>query len=133
MIVSGLLTRVGTQVAAEAVAGAGGATAAGAAGGGGGGSLAGPAGTVIGVAVGLTVGIVIDVWMGKQFEHKMTGRLNEFFDSVTRHLVNGESGRPDSGLSSSLARAVERLNDAQRRAVVAAILEQPKQQQEASR
>jgi hypothetical protein len=114
-VVTGLLARAGTQMAAEGIA-AGGATAAGAAGGGGGGSLAGPAGTVIGAAVGIGVGVAVDWWMSKRFEEKMTAQLNTFFDTLTTHLLDGRDN-DNKGLKAELNAAVDRANKAQRDAV----------------
>src|SRR4029078_11007379 len=90
-------------------------TAAGAVTGGGGGSLAGPAGTVIGAAVGIGVGVVVDWWMSKRFEEKMTTQLNNFFDTLTTALVEGKDG-DNKGLKQSLNEAVDRCNKAQREA-----------------
>ncbi|MDB5321335.1 MAG: hypothetical protein JWN40_2966 [Phycisphaerales bacterium] len=113
-VVVAILSRVGTQIAAETVA-AGGATAAGAAAGGGGGSFAGPAGTVIGLGVGIAVGAVVDWWMSERFEAKMTAQLNGFFDSVDRQLVNGTDKAP--GLERSLNDAVKLGGETQRSAM----------------
>jgi hypothetical protein len=116
-VVTGLLARAGTQMAAEGIA-AGGATAAGAVGGGGGGSLAGPAGTVVGAAVGIGVGVVVDWWMSKRFEEKMTLQLNGFFDTLTAHLIDGSgNGGDGKGFKAVLGEAVDRCNKAQREAV----------------
>jgi hypothetical protein len=119
-VVVAILSRVGTQIAAETVA-AGGATAAGAAAGGGGGSFAGPAGTVIGVGVGIAVGAAIDWWMSARFEEKMTLQLNGFFDSVGRRLMEGTGQSP--GLRVALYDAVKLGGDSQRQAVKAAFEE----------
>jgi hypothetical protein len=119
-VVVAVLSRVGTQVAAEGIA-AGGATAAGAAAGGGGGSLAGPAGTVIGLGVGIAAGAVVDWWMSERFEEKMTFQLNGFFDSVAHNIVEGSKGSP--GLRVALYDAVKLGGESQRRAVKVAFEE----------
>jgi hypothetical protein len=113
-VVVAILSRVGTQIAAETVA-AGGATAAGAAAGGGGGSFAGPAGTVIGLGVGIAVGAAVDWWMSERFEEKMTFQLNGFFDSVTHQLIEGSKQSP--GLRIALYDAVKLGGQSQRQAV----------------
>jgi hypothetical protein len=120
-VVTSVLARVGTQLAARTVA-AGGATAVGTVTGGGGGSVAGPAGTVVGAAVGLAIGVVVDMAMSKRFEAKMTQQLNAYFDTLTHHLIDGgNAGGP--GLSASLTRSVEHLNEVQRRAIHQAMRE----------
>jgi hypothetical protein len=119
-VVVAILSRVGTQIAAETVA-AGGATAAGAAAGGGGGSFAGPAGTVIGLGVGIAVGAAVDWWMSDRFEEKMTFQLNGFFDSVAHQLVEGTPGSP--GLRVALYDAVKLGGESQRQAVKGAFEE----------
>jgi hypothetical protein len=119
-VVVAVLSRVGTQVAAEGIA-AGGATAAGAAAGGGGGSLVGPAGTVIGLGVGIAAGAVVDWWMSERFEEKMTFQLNGFFDSVAHNIVEGSKGSP--GLRVALYDAVKLGGESQRRAVKVAFEE----------
>jgi hypothetical protein len=119
-VVASILSRVGTQVAARAVA-AGGATVAGAAAGGGGGSVAGPAGTIIGIGVGFIAGAAVDWWMSEKFEAKMTDQLNAFFDNVETHLVQGTDKAP--GLEKALKDAVKHGGDAQRAALTNAIEE----------
>src|SRR5688572_698584 len=117
-VVSSILARVGTQVAARTVT-AGGATVAGAAAGGGGGTVAGPAGTVIGLGVGFAVGAAVDWWMSEKFEAKMTDQLNSFFDNVDTHLIKGTPEAP--GLEKALEEAIKHGSDAQRAALTTAI------------
>jgi hypothetical protein len=120
-VVVAVLSRVGTQVAAETIA-AGGATAAGAAAGGGGGSVVGPAGTIIGLGVGIAIGGVVDWWMSAKFEAKMTTQLNSFFDSVDSQLIKGTAQSP--GLERSLTDAVKLGGEAQRGALKRTILQE---------
>jgi hypothetical protein len=117
-VVSSILARVGTQVAARTVT-AGGATVAGAAAGGGGGTLAGPAGTVIGLGVGFAVGAVVDWWMSEKFEAKMTEQLNGFFDNIEVTMLKGTEKAP--GLKRALDDAIRHGGDAQRAALSSAI------------
>ncbi|HEY7115791.1 MAG TPA: hypothetical protein VH475_04340 [Tepidisphaeraceae bacterium] len=125
-VVVAILSRVGTQVAAQTLA-AGGATAAGAATGGGGGSLAGPAGTVIGLGIGVAVGAAIDWWMSERFEARMTEQLNRFFDSVDAQLIKGNERSP--GLERALHEAVRLGGLAQRQALERAIQQQQQELQ----
>jgi len=127
MFVPKLLTGVGSAVATEAAEAAtvtGGGIWADAAAGGGTGTLAGPAGTVVGVGVGLAIGVAIDWWTSDRLESHVTGQCQVFLDTVERQLVEGTAACP--GLRVSFEQAIKRTDQAQRQAIIDALMEAAK-------
>jgi hypothetical protein len=119
-VVTQVLARLGTAMAAEGIE-AGGATLGGAAAGGGGGSLVGPVGTVIGLGAGLVVGAIVDWRMSKRFEAKVTEQCNWFLINLERNM---RDGTPDSpGLKDELGEAAALASRLQREAIQAALKE----------
>lgn len=117
-VITAILTRFASSMTIEAVE-AGGAMLGGAAAGGGAGSLGGPVGTVIGLGVGLAGGAVVDWWMSKQFEEKMSEQCTSFLESVERRLADGGDHSP--GLRKELMDAVHTADDAQRKAILSVL------------
>ncbi len=124
LLVTKLLTGVGSAVAAEAAETAtvtGGGMWADAAAGGGAGTLGGPAGTVIGVGIGLAMGVAIDWWTSDRLESHVTGQCQAFLDCVERQLVDGTDQCP--GLRASFEQATKLADQAQRQAIINALTE----------
>lgn len=124
LLVTKLLTGVGSAVAAEAAEAAtvtGGSMWADAAAGGGTGTLAGPAGTVIGVGIGLAMGVAIDWWMSDRLESHVTNQCEAFLETVERQLVDGTDACP--GLRTSFEQALKLADQAQRQSIIDALME----------
>jgi len=127
VLVPKLLTGVGSAVATEAAEVAtvtGGGIWADAAAGSGAGTLAGPAGTVVGVGVGLAIGVAIDWWTSDRLESHVTGQCQTFLNIVERQLVEGTAACP--GLRVSFEQAIKLTDQAQRQAIIDALMEAAK-------
>lgn len=123
VLVPKLLTGVGSAVAAEAAEAAtvSGGMWADAAAGGGTGTLAGPAGTVVGVGVGLAIGVAIDWWTSDRLESHVTGQCQTFLNTVECQLVDGTEKYP--GLRTSFEQTIKLADQAQRQAIIDALME----------
>lgn len=105
-IVPKLLVAMATRLATGAAA-RGSLVAASALAAGGTGTAVGPMGTAIGVGVGLLAGILIESWIDKRYEAKVTNELNQMLTDMEESLWND----PNQGLASSFAQAVKTTRD----------------------